>query len=49
MPGVAGAYILGPPFALGAFLSGGLTAAMLLLANRTGLKTDTIIGLAPTF
>ncbi|CAN1522961.1 ZnuB ABC-type Mn2+/Zn2+ transport systems, permease components [Paracoccaceae bacterium] len=46
VPGVAGAYILGLPFALGAFLSGGLAAAaMLFLSNRTGLKTDTIIGL----
>lgn len=46
VPGVAGAYILGLPFALGAFLSGGLAAAaMLFLTGRTGLKTDTIIGL----
>jgi manganese/iron transport system permease protein len=46
VPGVAGAYILGLPFALGAFLSGGLAAAaMLFLTARTGLKTDTIIGL----
>ncbi|WP_128516845.1 metal ABC transporter permease [Tabrizicola thermarum] len=46
VPGVAGAYILGLPFALGAFLSGGLAAAaMLFLTSRTGLKTDTIIGL----
>jgi manganese/iron transport system permease protein len=46
VPGVAGAYILGIPFALGAFLSGGLAAAaMLFLSNRTGLKTDTVIGL----
>jgi manganese/iron transport system permease protein len=46
VPGVAGAYILGLPFALGAFLSGGLAAAaMLFFTNRTGLKTDTIIGL----
>ena len=46
VPGVAGAYILGLPFALGAFLSGGLAAgAMLLLTNRTGLKTDAVIGL----
>jgi manganese/iron transport system permease protein len=46
VPGVAGAYILGLPFALGAFLSGGLAAAaMLFLTNRSGLKTDTIIGL----
>lgn len=46
VPGVAGAYILGLPFALGAFLSGGMAAAaMLFLTSRTGLKTDTIIGL----
>lgn len=46
VPGVAGAYILGLPFALGAFLSGGLAAAtMLFLSNRSGLKTDTVIGL----
>ena len=46
VPGVAGAYILGLPFALGAFLSGGLAAAaMVFLSNRTGLKTDTVIGL----
>jgi manganese/iron transport system permease protein len=46
VPGVAGAYILGLPFAVGAFLSGGLAAAaMLFLSNRTGLKTDTVIGL----
>ena len=45
IPGVAGAYMLGLPFALGAFLSGGLAAgAMLLLTERTGLKTDTVIG-----
>jgi manganese/iron transport system permease protein len=46
VPGVAGAYILGLPFALGAFLSGGLAAgAMLFLNQRTRLKEDTIIGL----
>ncbi|QIE56857.1 metal ABC transporter permease [Pikeienuella piscinae] len=46
VPGVAGAYMLGLPFALGAFLSGGLAAAtMLFLNNRTGLKEDAIIGL----
>jgi manganese/iron transport system permease protein len=45
VPGVAGAYMLGLPFALGAFLSGGLAAAaMLLLTERSGLKTDTVIG-----
>ncbi len=46
VPGVAGAYMLGLPFALGAFLAGGLAAAgMLFLSDRSGLKTDTIIGL----
>ena len=46
VPGVAGAYMLGLPFALGAFLSGGLAAAsMLFLNQRTGLKEDAIIGL----
>ncbi|MBL3564839.1 metal ABC transporter permease [Rhodovulum sulfidophilum] len=46
VPGVAGAYILGLPFALGAFLSGGLAAgAMLFLSDRSGLKTDVVIGI----
>ncbi len=46
VPGVAGAYILGLPFALGAFLSGGLAAAaMLFLSGRSGLKPDVIIGI----
>ncbi|MDR0809280.1 MAG: metal ABC transporter permease [Gemmobacter sp.] len=46
VPGVAGAYMLGLPFALGAFLSGGLAAAaMLLLSGRSGLKADVVIGL----
>ncbi len=46
VPGVAGAYILGLPFALGAFFSGGLAAAaMLFLADRSGLKADVIIGI----
>lgn len=46
VPGVAGAYMLGLPFAIGAFLSGGLAAsAMLFLNQRTGLKEDAIIGL----
>lgn len=46
VPGVAGAYMLGLPFALGAFLSGGLAAlTMLFLNNRTGLREDAIIGL----
>ncbi|MDO5705320.1 MAG: metal ABC transporter permease [Paracoccus sp. (in: a-proteobacteria)] len=46
VPGVAGAYMLGLPFALGAFLSGGLAAmTMLFLNSRTGLREDAIIGL----
>jgi manganese/iron transport system permease protein len=46
VPGVAGAYMLGLPFALGAFVSGGLAAvAMLFLSERSGLKADVIIGL----
>jgi manganese/iron transport system permease protein len=46
VPGVAGAYMLGLPFSLGAFLSGGLAAvAMLFLTERTRLKEDAVIGL----
>ena len=46
VPGVAGAYMLGLPFAFGAFLSGGLAAlAMLFLQSRSGLKEDAVIGL----
>jgi len=46
VPGVAGAYMLGLPFALGAFLSGGAAAAaMLFLNQRTKLREDAIIGL----
>lgn len=46
VPGVAGAYILGLPFALGAFIAGGLAAgAMLFFSERSGLKIDVIIGL----
>jgi manganese/iron transport system permease protein len=46
VPGVAGAYMLGLPFALGAFLSGGLAAAaMLFLSERSGLKADVVIGI----
>ena len=49
VPGVAGAYILGLPFALGAFVAGGLAAAAILfLQQRTGLKEDAIIGLTFT-
>ena len=46
VPGVAGAYMLGLPFALGAFLSGGLAAgSMLFLNQRSRLNEDAIIGL----
>ena len=46
VPGVAGAYMLGLPFAFGAFIAGGLAAgAMLFLSQRSGLKVDVIIGI----
>ena len=46
VPGVAGAYMLGLPFAFGAFLAGALAAgAMLFLSERSGLKVDVIIGI----
>lgn len=46
VPGVAGAYMLGLPYSLGAFLSGGLAAAsMLFIQSRSSLKVDAVIGL----
>ncbi|EAS51832.1 membrane-associated ABC-type metal transport system protein [Aurantimonas manganoxydans SI85-9A1] len=46
VPGVAGAFMLGLPFSLGAFIAGGLAAgAMLFLSGRSGLKIDVIIGI----
>ncbi len=46
VPGVAGAYILGLPFALGAFASGGLAAmTMLFISERSELKIDVVIGI----
>ena len=46
VPGVAGAYMLGLPFSIGAFISGGLAAGtMLFLNQKTRLKEDAIIGL----
>ncbi|TGD37667.1 hypothetical protein C9F10_13200 [Salmonella enterica subsp. enterica serovar Poona] len=46
VPGVAGAWMLGLPFSLGAFQSGGLAAgSMLFLNQRSRLKEDAIIGL----
>ena len=45
VPGVAGAYLLGLPFAVGAFISGGLAASLMLFLNeRSGLKSDVVIG-----
>jgi len=49
VPGVAGAYMLGLPFAVGAFLSGALAAgAMLFINQRTKLREDAIIGIVFT-
>ena len=46
VPGVAGAYMLGLPFALGAFVAGGLAASSILfLQHRSKLKEDAIIGI----
>lgn len=46
VPGVAGAYMLGLPYSVGAFFSGGLAAvAMLFVSSRSRLKTDVVIGL----
>ncbi len=46
VPGVAWAYMLGLPFSVGAFFSGGLAAAaMLFLNQRSKLREDAIIGL----
>ena len=46
VPGVAGAYMRGLPFAAGAFLSGGLAAATIIAVNRrTRLKEDAIMGI----
>ena len=46
VPGVAGAYMLGLPYSLGAFISGGLAAAaMLFISQRSTLKNDAVIGL----
>ncbi|NND92348.1 MAG: metal ABC transporter permease [Granulosicoccus sp.] len=46
VPGVAGAYMLGIPYSLGAFISGGLAAAaMLFVSQRSALRNDAVIGL----
>ena len=34
VPGVAGAYLIGIPFAAGAFISGGLAASIMLFLNE---------------
>ncbi len=45
VPGVAGAYALGVPYAIGAFLSGFLAAiSMAILKQISGLREDAIIG-----
>ena len=45
VPGVAGAYLIGLPFAVGAFFSGALAASLMLFLNeRSGLKSDVVIG-----
>lgn len=45
VPGVAGAFLLGLPFSVGAFAAGILAAgSMLFLSGRSGLKVDVIIG-----
>ncbi|MFN3606761.1 MAG: metal ABC transporter permease [Cypionkella sp.] len=49
VPGVAGAYMLGLPLALGAFASGGAAAlTMLFLNQRSILKEDAVIGIVFT-
>lgn len=49
VPGVAVAYLLGAPFALGAFLSGLLAAAgMGFVKARTSLREDAVIGVVFT-
>ena len=46
VPGVSLAFMVGLPYAVGAFLSGGLAAlAMLFIQSRTRLKQDAVIGL----
>ena len=46
VPGVAGAYIIGAPLFLGAFLAGGIAATVMLFLNKhTTLKEDVIIGI----
>jgi manganese/iron transport system permease protein len=49
VPGVAGAYMLGLPYAAGAFFSGLLASlAMVVVRQRTRLREDAIIGIVFT-
>jgi manganese/iron transport system permease protein len=49
VPGVAGAYILGAPFAIGAFFAGILASlAMIFVKQHTRLREDAVIGLVFT-
>ena len=49
VPGVAAAYILGAPFALGAFFAGILAAfGMIFVKQHTRLREDAVIGLVFT-
>lgn len=49
VPGVAGAYMLGLPYSVGAFISGALAAAaMLFVSQRSALRNDAVIGLVFT-
>src|SRR5262245_10397751 len=46
VPGVAGAYIIGAPFALGAFFAGVFAAlGMQFVRHNTRLREDVVIGL----
>ena len=49
VPGVAGAYIIGAPFAVGAFFAGILAAlGMSFVKQHTRLREDAVIGLVFT-
>ncbi len=49
VPGVAGAYMLGLPYSIGAFFAGGLAAAaMVIVRQRTKLREDAGIGIVFT-
>jgi manganese/iron transport system permease protein len=49
VPGVAGAYMLGLPYSVGAFFAGGLAAAaMVVVRQRTKLREDAVIGIVFT-